>query len=344
MDRQNGDRRLIYGTGSASSAARVLKSYGKEHPLVVSTPYFSSTGFYTKLISELGQDWERFSEISTGPSLPEVEHLAEAYRNKECDSIISVGNSAVISASKLLRYYFAHDAAHLSIPCTLTVSSFSDWAEYRLGDEINFVRDQMIVPEMVILDPAASVETEGNIWYSSGLGVMDYALSNLANDGIGKESTDLLLSSLANMVIDLPGQSVESRMELFLSTWYSRVNGYDVEKDPLTSIRKGLSEELDIPAEMVSVLTFPVAASECYRKNPGALADLSSRLGFRQGKNSDLASGTLDLLYALPGKLGLVSRIREYGIGRNDVSEALQQLSLDRETVDLILSSVSGLS
>ncbi|AKA49352.1 hypothetical protein IX51_09835 [uncultured archaeon] len=340
MPVQSNGRKLIYGIDTVKSAAEYIKEKGSSNPLIVSTTGYSSTNFYRKLTEELENGYSEFREITYGPPLPEVEHLTEAYRNKECDSIISVGDASVIWSSKLLKYYYAHGAHHMAIPTTLTVSSFSDWAEYRIGDEINHVSEASLIPETVILDPQSSVETDASIWYSSGLSVMDYTFSNLMRDDISTEVEDLLLSSLERLIINLPGQSMESRMESFLSSWYSKEDGYSVSRDPMTPIRNSLKKSMDMPDELIAAVVLPLTAYYCMERKKKSLSDLANRLGFRGDNTSELSGKSYELVQGLIRKLGVTETLSEHGFGLEQMRHELNRLSLDKGIVDQVISSI----
>lgn len=333
-------RNLIYGVDSVKSALENLKGRKSTNPMIVSTPWYSSTSFYRDLTEILDSGYSEFKEITHGPPLPEVEHLAEAYRNKECDSIVSVGDASVIRASKLLKYYFAHDAYHLSIPTTLTVSPFSDRAEYRLGDEVLRVADPNIMPDTVILDPMASVETVRSTWATSGLGVMEYALSNLMREDIGQDVEDLLLSSLEGLMVNLPGEGIESRMKCLMSSWYSKEEGYSADLDPLADIKDSLKGVLDLPNELISAVLLPLTAQYCIQKRPKRMSGLASRLGFKGTDTSELSNRSFELIQGLIRKLGVGETLVEQGFDSNHMRTVLRKFSLDDSLIDSVLSSV----
>lgn len=336
------DKKLIYGTGSFKSAQRVLTESGGTKPLIATTPFYSVSGAFTKFTDSLDTDYQVFNELTDGPPLPEVEHLAEAYRNMDCDSVISYGNSSVIWASKLLKYYFAHDALHLAVPTTLTISAFSGRAEYRMGDEISFVVDSKLTPDAVILDPETSLETENSLWLTSGLGVMDYAMSNLSRMDISPATEDLLLSTIESLIINLPGKSMESRMESMLSTWYSSIDDYGVGEDPLMKIRSSLKSSLDVPDEIVSSFTLPLSTFLASSKNPERLSLLAARLGFKGDNTGELSGKVLELVRGLMRKVGIRSILSDYGITDRDLEESLNGLPLEKKARDSIISSLSG--
>lgn len=336
------DKKLIYGTDTLKSARKVLEDVGSKNPLIATTPYHSGSGTFRKFTESLETDFKVFNELTEGPPLPEVEHMAEAYRNSGCDSIMSFGNSSVIWASKLLKYYFAHESHHLVVPTTLTVSTFSDWAEYRMGDEITFVVDQNMVPDAVILDPESSLETDDSRWLSSGLGVMDYAMSNLSREDISPATEDLLLSTLESLIINLPGKSMESRMESMISTWYSKVEDYRVGSDPLTEARKTMKSSFDVPEEVFSCLTLPLSTYMTFVKNPERLSSLSTRLGFRGNNVAELSIKAMELVRGLMGKVGISGILSDYGLTNSVLRELLEKVSIEKEMKENVLSSIFG--
>lgn len=334
------ERRLIYGIDTSPSLVDVLKESGASNPILVSSADYSSTSFYRKIKGMLDNSFTEYREITTGPPLPEVEHLAEMFRNRKCDYIVSVGDSNVIRASKLLKYYYAHDTDHLAIPTTLTSSSFSGLTEYRLGDEIYHIADPSIVPDAVILDPIASVETETSVWYSSGLEMMDYAFSNLHTAEISEEERDLLSSSLESLIVNLPGKSMESRMECFLSSWYSKEDNYDVESDPMTSVRDSIRSSADLPDNVLSAIILPLTVLGCRDEVPESLACLANRLGFKGNNVLELSDKVLESVQGLIRKLGFVDSFRGLGLDYKALKKMITSLPVEEKTVERALAPV----
>lgn len=340
MPTRTDDKKLIYGNGSAESLGSVLREAGLKRPLVVSTLQFSNTSFYQAIMDSLDVDYVRFNEITRGPPMPEVEHLAESFNNHECDSIVSMGNSSVIWASKVLKYYFAHSAHHTAIPSTLTPSAFSNWTEYWMGDDLNYITASSIEPDTVILDPEASATIDGAIWKASGLGVMDYAFSNLLRSRISDETEELMITAIEILIVNLPGISRESRLEALLSTWHSKEERYSVRKDPITEIRQAIKEAFDIPEELTSALTLPVTAHRVMEKYPSRMARLAETVGFRGTDDSALARRTFEAIQGFVRKLGITSELESYGIMEHTIRDVISTLPLSDETAESMLSSI----
>lgn len=339
---QSDERRLVYGVGSIMSAREILDMAGSRNPMIVTDSTTSGSTFYKMIEEQFEHGFGEFREITTGPPLPEVEHLTESFRNKNCDSIISVGGDSVIWAGKLLKHYFAHDAYHLAVPTTLTLSSFSDWAEYRIGDETYRESGRKMIPDAVITDPRGSIESDSASWYFSGFGIMTYAISNLSRQDIGPDVSDLLLSSLEGMMVNLSGNSMESRLECHLSSWYSFDQSHSFATDSTLKLRDQLLRECDICEEVVSALLLPVAAKRCVRDNPDIMAQLAKRLGFRGDDTGKLAKGSFELIQGLMAKVSVSNILGERGIGLEDVKSMLEKASIEKEDSQAVIESIYG--
>lgn len=333
------DRRVVYGTGSIGSVPDLIRESGCSKPLLVTALRFAKSETWVRLKESLETDFAEFKEITTGPPLPEIEHLAEAYRNKGCDSIISVGDRSVVFAARLLKYYYAYDSYHIAVPVVPSVSPFSNWASYWLGDEAKYVTDSLMPTDSVILDPCPLKEDLLSAWNVAGLSVVQYALTRLRADPIVDKTQDLLLSAIENLIVNLPGTNAEARLQCLLAPWYAKDENYSVRNDHTMIWRNCLVAELGVSGEAASAIILPEAAYSCGKEHPERMAKLAKRLGFKGQDIFELSDRMCDLVSGLIRKLDATSELIQYGVDQKVLENTLESLKFSSEAKEAVLES-----
>lgn len=332
------DRRLIYGAGSINSAPDFLKEYGSSRPLLVTSADFASSSLYLVLKRSFDSSFVEFREITYGSPLPEIEHMAETYRNKNCDSVVSVGDNSVISSAKLLKYYYAYDTHHLSVPVVPSMAPFSNWASYSLGDEVKYVADSVPEPDGIILD-SSEKNRDAFRWAISGLSVMESAFFRLGSNEISDGTYDLLLSSVENLLVNLPGDNEEAKTKCLLAPWYAKDEGYSVLGDNATQMRDYLAMKLGIGSELADALLLPLSAYECAKSHPERTAMFAQRLGFRGEDPFQLSEKSFDLISGLIRKLDLIAALNYNGVTEMSLVPVLRDLQIDEQAIVMTTAS-----
>lgn len=141
------------------------------------------------------------------------------------DLLVSVGGGSVIDGTKAVARELGYPT-HVAVPTTL---SGAEWA-HRVGvtDEASGRKsgfaDPKAVPQVVILDPEATIFTPEKLWLSTGIRALDHAVEGLLYGG-EHPVTDVTGAEGARRLLDcLPRsreepEDTEVRGELQVAAW-----------------------------------------------------------------------------------------------------------------------------
>ena len=261
--------RVIYGKNSISSINSQIERLKRKKALIVTGSSVSKSKFFASIVNTLGIDYVVFSDITQHSPIEEIEHSIEAYRNNNCDVLISVGGGSVIDSSKLLRHYYDVSIPHLVIPTTLSASEFSHIAGYTFDSVKNGVRDKAITPSIIFIDPDAARETPDKLWRSTGIRSLDHAIETMFSNRESEIAGIMAVKAIEKLFNNLQGKDDENRLECFKAAWYSYFDVFDSKMGISHNVGKVIGAKWEIPHGVTSCMTLPLALkyySRYYKK------------------------------------------------------------------------------
>lgn len=320
-------RTVYHGTDNIKGLFGLLGELGVSKALIVTSLSVSNTDFYRRFISNLPIAYSEFKEISRHSPMEEIEHAVEIFRNNQCDIIISVGGNSVIDAAKAVRYYYDTSTVHIAIPTHPSGSAFTPVAGYTIGGEKFWIKAKELTPEYLFLDPEATRETPAEVWRSSSVNILQHSIETFYQQENGELSRVLSSLSVKKMIANISGNSLESRYECLLSSWYSYREAYDLPDGLGQNIVKVIGAKWDIPMGIASCITLPQVLKLYAREKPEPLIRLGTDLGLNMYNGDNPASGMVTLVQNLIQQLGLDARLTDFGIDETDLDYIVERLN-----------------
>lgn len=332
--------RVYYGTDSTKELPLLLGDLKVRKALIITNHSVTATNFYRKFLSTIPIAYSEFTEITQHSPMEEIEHATETLRNHQCDIIISIGGGSVIDAAKVVRYYYDLSLKHIAIPTTLSAAEFSHIAGYTIGGEKTGVRDKVITPSHVFLEPRAAMETPQALWRSTGIRALDHALETLISNPNSEVARFFSSLSVKKLLGNLEYDTIESRYECLLAAWYSYFEVFDAPMGLSHNIGKIIGAKWEIPHGITSCITLPQVMKMYSRENAGVLSRLSEFLGFSVSNDEQSATRLAKYIEGFIEKLGLTRRLTDYGITENDLDFIIEKLKGDPDKLRTLLSSM----
>ncbi|WP_393972017.1 iron-containing alcohol dehydrogenase [Oxyplasma meridianum] len=333
-------RKVFYGNGSIENLDSIISENGMKHPLVVASHSVSMTTFYQDMIDSIKTPFTEFAQITQHSPLEEIEHGVESMRNKNCDSIISIGGGSVIDASKVIRYYYNMNAVQVAIPTTLSAAEFSHIAGYTIGGEKTGIRDKGITPQYVILDPAATAETPDILWKSTGIRSLDHALETIVTNNFSEPAVMFAMKAIEKLMTNLEKSGLDARLECQKAAWYSYFEVFDAPMGLSHNIGKIIGAKWGIPHGITSCITLPAVMRYYAGNNPEPLAEISRQLGIGGLNPSDQAYKTADMVENFIRRIGLTRKLSDYYIKDDDLDYIVSKLKGNREELMPLIQSM----
>lgn len=250
------------------------------------------------------------------------------------DLLVSVGGGSVIDGTKAVARELGYPA-HVAVPTTL---SGAEWA-HRVGvtDEESGRKsgfsDPKTVPQVVVLDPEATIFTPEKLWLSTGIRALDHAVEGLlygeehpVTDVTGAEGAHRLVAYLPRSREE--PEDVDVRGELQVAAWLAYFGPFNTPMGLSHALGRRIGASYGVPHGYTSCITLaPSLEVQRNRVPEERWRRLEEVLG------GDPAGRVASLVE----RLGLPDSLREVGIPEEDLESIAGDFGDRREDALAIL-------
>ncbi|KAK0226014.1 alcohol dehydrogenase IV [Armillaria fumosa] len=366
---------VFYGPGCVSTALpTLLSTLGVRRALIVTTKSLVNKTDVVKKIETILKDNEAygttFYEIGEHAPIVGIRRGVKAFRDYECDVIVSVRGGSPIDAAKAILHYSQEETGgptllQIAIPTTLSAAEYTIGAGFTndQGDKVG-VTSPKLAPAGIILDAELTLPTPERLWLSTGIRALDHAVENLYRNGTPHPIKVLCYAAIADLFTYLPAskanpQDVTVRQRLQIASWMS-LWPLKLERYSPLGLSHALGHRLGatygIPHGITSCITLsPVVALKAKIESQENKEALSKALFYLHCQTTgDLDQDVLLLsrliqenFYAhrLVTSLGLKSSLEDYKVPKEDV-EKIVELALgskEQGAYDKVVGVLQGL-
>jgi maleylacetate reductase len=223
----------------------------------------------------------------------------------------------------------------MAVPTTLSAAEFNPFAG--VTDPRRKVKESfahpLIVPRAIVLDPAATLATPMDLLLPTGMKAVDHAVERFCSQqahpfafGVSLEALRLLPSGMR--AVKKNGEDLQARMDLQFGMWLSIGAGtMGVGVGASHGIGHVLGGACGVPHGHTSC----VMLASVLRWNLSVNADRQKRISEAFGMPDKPAA---DCVEGLVRELGLPSRLRDVGVGRDRFQEIAEKSMHDRATLN----------
>jgi alcohol dehydrogenase class IV len=341
--------RVHAGPGSLAQLPQLAAELGARHVLIVSDKGVAQAGLVEGPRQALAAAGFAVTVLDDTPPEPEVRHaeaiLAAAQAAGGADLVVGIGGGSAMDIAKLVAVLLKHPLSlrdllnKASIPArglpSIMVPTTAGTGSEATPNSIVLVPEDEskvgivspnLMPDAVILDPLLTLTLPPAVTASTGMDALTHAVEcycskkgNPFSDLYGLEAIRLIARSIRRAFRD--GQDVEARGDMLMGAFYGGVciatsctTAVHALAYPLGGkfrIAHGLSNAMLLPF----VMEFNVVGSE---RRFGAMA---RAMGLPAEGLPDHAAADrmIAALYELNADLGIVSSLRDKGIGDGDL-------------------------
>jgi len=245
-----------------------------------------------------------------------VEKAAVEAEMAAADLLVSVGGGSVIDGTKAVARGLGYPA-QVAVPTTLSGAEWADRAgvtEESAGRKRGFV-DPKTVPQVVVLDPEATVFTPESLWLSTGIRALDHAIEGFLYGGDHPVTDVTGLEGARRLMEYLPfskrePEDLDMRLELQLASWLSYFGPANTSMGLSHELGRRIGASYEVPHGITSCITLaPSLRLARKRVRDVRWSKLSEALG---GEPSERVSSLVE-------ELGLPSRLRLVGVPEEDL-------------------------
>lgn len=360
--------RVVYGRPAGAALRAEAERLGAKKVFITTSKSVAQSALLASVIDGLGElHAGTYAGITAHSPRPCVVEGAAMARAAGADLIVAVGGGSVIDATKTILIALWQNVTDvdqldayragkpkegaappseaikppadairmIAVPTTLSAAEFNAFAgisDPRKGIKESFGH-RLIVPRVIVLDPAATLATPMDLMLSTGLKAVDHAVERLCSQqahpfvlGTATEALKLLAHALPAHKAN--PDDMATRLDLQFGMWLSIGAGTSgVGVGASHGIGHVLGAACHVPHGHTSCVMLP----SVLRWNLPANAERQKRVGEAFG-NPDAPVG--DLVEGLVKSLGLPGRLSEVGVGRDRFREIAEKSMHDRAVLN----------
>lgn len=360
--------RVVYGKPAGAALRAEAQRLGAKKVFITTSKSVAQSALLASVIDGLGDlHAGTYAGITAHSPRPCVVEGAAMARAAGADLIVAVGGGSVIDATKTILIALWQDVTTvdeldayragkpkegaappseairppadairmIAVPTTLSAAEFNAFAgisDPRKGIKESFGH-RLIVPRVIVLDPAATLATPMDLMLSTGLKAVDHAVERLCSQqanpfALGTSTEALKLLARALPAHKANPDDMATRLDLQFGMWLSIGAGTSgVGVGASHGIGHVLGAACHVPHGHTSCVMLP----SVLRWNLPVNAERQKRVGEAFGK-PDAAAG--DLVEGLVKSLGLPGRLSEVGVAKDRFREIAEKSMHDRAVLN----------
>jgi maleylacetate reductase len=324
--------RVHFGEGSLGQIEEEARPSDRAF-VVTGRSLYENTDLVRRVEALLGEKhvgtFSRVGQHTPGSSVKEAARQARG-----ADLLVSVGGGSVVDGTKAVVCELGYPA-HVAVPTTL---SGAEWA-HRVGvtDEASGRKsgfsDPKAVPQVVVLDPEATIFTPEKLWLSTGIRALDHAVEGLLYGGEHPVTDVTGAEGARRLVAYLPRSreepdDVEVRGKLQVAAWLAYFGPFNTPMGLSHALGRRIGASYSVPHGYTSCITLaPSLEVERSRAPEERWRRLEEALG---GDPAERVASLVEGL-RLPG------RLREVGVPEEDLGDIARDFGDRREDALTIL-------
>jgi maleylacetate reductase len=360
--------RVVYGKPAGPALRAEAERLGAHRVFVTTSKSVAQSALLAEVIRELGDRYAGvYAGITAHSPRPCVIEGAALARDAKADLIVAVGGGSVIDATKVMLIALwqgvatiddldlyragrpkegaappaeaikppANAVRMIAVPTTLSAAEFNAFAgvsDPRKGIKESFGH-RLVVPRVIVLDPAATLATPMDLMLSTGLKAVDHAVERLCSQqanpfAIGTATEALKLLTRALPAHKARPDELDTRLDLQFGMWLSIGAGTSgVGVGASHGIGHVLGAACHVPHGHTSCVMLP----SVLRWNLPVNGERQKRVSEAFGKPETAAA---DLVAGLVASLGLPQRLSDVGVGKDRFREIADKSMHDRAVLN----------
>ncbi len=359
---------MVYGRPAGAAVRAEAERLGARRVFVTTTRSVAQSALLADVIKELGDRYAGvYAGITAHSPRPCVIEGAAMAREANADLLVAVGGGSAIDATKVMLIALWQNATRIedldlyragrpkegaappseaieppanairmiAVATTLSAAEFNAFAgvsDPRHGIKESFGH-RLIVPRVIVLDPAATLATPMDLMLSTGLKAVDHAVERLCSQqanpfAIGTSTEALKLLASALPAHKAKPDALATRLDLQFGMWLSIGAGTSgVGVGASHGIGHVLGAACHVPHGHTSCVMLP----SVLRWNLPANGERQKRVSEAFGRPEAPAA---DLVAGLVASLGLPRRLSDVGVGRDRFREIAEKSMHDRAVLN----------
>lgn len=310
---------MLFGTGTISRVGEEARQLGGR-VFFVCTPSLAGSTHAARIRELLGGLLvSEYTGVAPHVPVEAVQTGLGLAAEQEADVVIALGGGSAIGMGKAIAYAAKETRALLAIPTTYAGSEMTPvlgTTELATGEK-RIVRDPRILPRVVIYDVEVTLDLPPSITASTGINALAHCVEAVYSRSASPLVPPLALDAAGRIAWALPrcvgeGAVSDARQGMLVAALLA---GFSLAHAGM-ALHHGLCHSLGGRLRLPHGIANAIMLPHVMRYNADAAAPALASIGRAMGIEADAAEGVSDLV----GSLGLPQRLRDVGVGENDLA------------------------
>ena len=334
-----------HGAGAIQEIVNEAKAHGFKKAFVCSDPdlvKFNVTSKVTDLLKENGLDYELYSDIKPNPTIENVQHGVQSFKDSGADYLIAIGGGSSMDTSKAIGIIIANpefeDVRSLEgvaptkkpcVPIIAVPTTAGTAAEVTINYVVTDVErkrkfvcvDPHDMPIIAIIDPEMMSSMPKGLTASTGMDALTHAVEALVTPGAYNVTKKLSIGAIELIKEFLPravenGHDIEAREAMVNAIFLGGMAFNNAGLGYVHSMAHQLGAVYNLPHGVCCAMLLPVVERENAKRVPEAFRNVAKALGLHTEGKSDkeCADYAISEIEKLSATVGIPKKLTELDI------------------------------
>lgn len=338
-------KKTLIGVDCINNLGYELKKLNIRKSLIVTDSYMFESGLVKKIEEILevnGILSHIYYEVTSNPTIEQVERGAEEYIKGDCDSIVTLGGGSPHDCGKAIKLAMLDGFNIQKIPLAAintTAGTASEVTQFSIITDISrqkklSIIDERIIPDIAVDDPNLMVNMPPGLTAATGMDALSHALEAYVSIGrnpitscIALEAISLIRESL--LIAYQEPKNIIARSKMVYAQYLAGLAFSNAGLGMIHAIAHQLGGYYDLPHGVCNATLLPyVIEYNCYKES-GLYAHISRRILLCNKSLPDkiAANKLISYLFKLNQSLNLPLNIKDLGVKNEDI-EILANMTL----------------
>ncbi|WP_400246606.1 iron-containing alcohol dehydrogenase [Niallia sp. JL1B1071] len=340
----------LMGRGCLQEVGPQIEELGVKRALLVTDAFLNESGIVAKVKKVLDEreiEYVVYAEVKPNPTTVNVYRGVEAYKENECDFIVSVGGGSPQDTAKAIGLYVTNGGdirnyegvgktSKKSVPIVAintTAGTSSEFTiNYVITDEERQVKMVMVDKNCLVTisvnDPELMVDKPAALTAATGIDALTHAIEAIVTPGAYAVTDATALAAVEKIFTYLPravkdGHDIEAREQMVYVMFLAGVAFNNAGLGFVHAMAHQLGGVYDLPHGVCNAMLLPIVERENARRDPHKFPAIAKAIGIStKGKtDSQCAEEVIAAIIKLCQTVEIPTKLSELGVDKVDLDK-----------------------
>lgn len=340
----------LMGAGCLADAGPHIQELGFKKALLVTDKFLNSNGIADKVKNVLeisNVEYAVYDEVQPNPTTVNVHNGVLAYKENECDFIVSVGGGSpqdtakaiglvVTNGGHIKDYEGVGKTKNKSVPIVAvntTAGTSSEFTiNYVITDEERQVKMVMVDKNSLVAisvnDPELMINKPAALTAATGVDALTHAIEAIVTPGAYSVTDATALAAVKIIFEYLPravkdGHDIEAREQMTYVMFLAGIAFNNAGLGFVHAMAHQLGGVYDLPHGVCNAMLLPIVERENAKRDPKKFSAIAKAIGLNiEGKtDEECAEEVVEAMKELCKTVGIPSKLSELGVNEVDLDK-----------------------